>query len=105
MVKLLLGLAIVAFCGFCGYFLSKKYRKRKEFYRQMSQFNERFLAEISYYKRSVPKFLTAYAYKGEFDVLLRAFYRELQQENGGGRRAFAVGKEELPFLSADELAF
>ena len=71
----------------------------------MAQFNERFLTEIAYYKRSVPKFLTAYAYKGEFDVLLRTYYKELLQENVGGRRTFSVGKEELPFLSADEISF
>ena len=105
MIKLLLGLAIVLFCGFFGYFLSKKYRKRKEFFLQLSQFNDRFLAEISYYKRPLSKFLTANAYKGEFDVLLRDYYQTLKEESAGGRRIFTIGKEELPFLTADELSF
>ncbi len=105
MLKLLIGLAVVAFCGFLGYFLSKKYRKRKEFFLQFSQFNERFLTEISYSKRPITKFLTAYPYKGEFDVLLEAFYQSLYLDRAGGRQVFLFGKQELPFLSADELTF
>ena len=85
MIKVILGLAVVAFGGFMGFFLSKKYRKRKEFYCQLSQFNERFLTEIGYYKRPLTKFLTAYLYKGEFDVLLQYFYQSLQANSLGER--------------------
>ena len=85
MIKLLLGLAIVVFGGFMGYFLSKKYRKRKEFFVQMFQFNERFLTEVSYSKRPLSRFLTSYEYKGEFDLLLQTFYKSLQEESCGGR--------------------
>ena len=105
MIKLLIGLSLVAFFGFLGYFFSKKYRKRKEFFWQMLQFNERFLAEISYAKRPLAKFLTAYPYKGEFALLLETFFQDLQKDSVGGRPVFAVGKAELPFLTADELTF
>lgn len=105
MVKLLVGLAIVCFCAFLGYFLSKKYRKRKDFFLQMSQFNDRFLAEISYYRRPITRFLTQFSYKGEFDSLLSYFYQSLQEDSCGGRRTLEVGKGELPFLSSDELSF
>ena len=104
MIKLILGFAIVAFGGFLGYFLSKKYRKRKDFFCQMSLFNERFLMEIGYYRRPLTKFLTAYPYKGEFDFLLQYFYQSLidsSKERGG----FELKKEEVGILTADELAF
>ena len=46
MLKLLSGIAIIAFTTFCGYFFSKKYRQRKIFFAQFKEFNERFLNEI-----------------------------------------------------------
>ena len=51
MAKFLLGVAIVAFMSFLGYLLAKKYRKRRDFFVQFTLFNERFLSEISYYRR------------------------------------------------------
>ena len=105
MIKLMLGIAIVAFCGFMGYFLSKKYRRRKEFFLQWLQFNERFLTEIAYYKRPLLKFLSAYTYKGEFSIFLEGFQQTLTGEGDGGRRVLLIGKDELPFLTADELTF
>ena len=105
MVKLMLGLAVVAFCGFLGYFLSKKYRRRKEFFLQWAQFNDRFLTEISYYKRPIVKFMVAYPYKGEFAVLLDYVRQSLEADGEGGRRNLLVEKEDLPFLTLDELSF
>ncbi|MBR2903094.1 MAG: hypothetical protein IKC37_00440 [Clostridia bacterium] len=105
MLKLLLGLAIIAFFTFLVYFFTKKYRRRKNFFCQFSQFNERFLAEVSYTKRPLPKFLTAYAYKGEFESLLRTFYQSLTEESAGGRRTFFLEGNEFSFLTKEQINF
>ncbi len=80
MAKFLLGIAIVAFTSFCGYYLAKKYRKRQSFYVQWWEFNERFLGEIAYYRRPLGEFLSKYTYKNEFGMFLNSFYISLQQE-------------------------
>ena len=105
MIRLLIGIFLVGFGGFLGYFFSKKYRKRKEFFLQMSQFNERFLTEITYYKRPISKFLATRDYKGEFDLLLQTFYASLQEESCAGARFMEIRKEEYSFLNVDERAF
>ena len=73
MVKFFLGVAIVVFSTFCGYLLSKKYRKRKLFYEQYFTFNQRFLSEITYYKRPIIDFLQENVYKAEFSYVLEEF--------------------------------
>ena len=73
MAKFLLGIAIIAFTTFIGYVLAKKYRKRKVFFQQLSLFNERFLNEISYYRRPLQAFFSQYTYREEFSALLEQF--------------------------------
>lgn len=79
MIKFFLGVAIVAFTTFCGYLLSKKYRKRKLFYRQFYDFNEKFLTEITYYRRPIMDFLQENAYKLEFGFLLEEYVRSIRE--------------------------
>ena len=81
MTKFLLGIAIIAFTTFCGYLLAKKYRQRKLFFQQLREFNERFLCEVSYYKRPVKEFAARYAYHGEFNLLLHDFLNNLDTDN------------------------
>ena len=69
-IKFFVGIAIVAFTSFCGYLLAGKYRKRGLFFREFQEFNERFLSEISYYRRPIKQFLGKYAYRGEFSMLV-----------------------------------
>ena len=83
MTKFLLGLAIIAFTTFCGYLLAKKYRQRKLFFQQLHEFNERFLCEISYYKRPVKDFALRYTYRGEFRLLLYNFLHNLDHPTEG----------------------
>lgn len=79
MVKFLLGIAIVAFGSYCGYVFAKKYRKRKLFIAQLKEFNERFLSEVSYYRRPIGEFISKYAYKGEFQIFLQNFFAEIDE--------------------------
>ena len=82
MAKFLLGIAIVAFTSFCGYLLTKKYRRRKLFFTQFYEFNERFLNEIAYYRRPLAEFVSNYAYRGEFNELLERYVEKTSGRNG-----------------------
>ncbi len=73
MAKFLLGIAIVVFTSFCGYMLAKKYRQKKHFFIQFTLFNERFISELSYFRRPIREFVLAYSYKGEFAKCLERF--------------------------------
>ena len=77
MLKILLGCTIIAFSCFCGYLLSKRYRQRKYFFRQLYDFNQRFLNEIAYYRRPIQEFSAKYTYQGEFEDVLHAYLSSL----------------------------
>ena len=66
MTKFLFGIVMIAFTSFCGYLLARKYRQRKLFFRQLYEFNERFLTEIAYYRRPIQEFAAKYTYRGEY---------------------------------------
>ncbi len=80
MIKFFLGIAIVAFTSFCGYLLAKKYRQKKSFFVQLKEFNERFIGEISYYRRPLIEFVEEYTYKNEFRLLLEDFFENIKNE-------------------------
>ena len=79
MIKFLLGLVVVLFCSFCGRLFAKKYKIRQQFFTQMQEFNQRFLAEVSYYRRPLEEFCQRYSYHGEFLELLQAFFHLQRQ--------------------------
>ena len=58
MLKVVLGVAIVAVFTAGGYILSKKYRQRRRFLGQFREFNEQFINEITYYRRPIKEFLS-----------------------------------------------
>ena len=97
MLKVLLGCCIIAFFCFCGYFLSKRYRQRKLFFRQLYDFNQRFLNEIAYYRRPIQEFATKYNYQGEFDEILHGYFSSL---SGG-----AFDLSTYTFLKDEERVF
>ncbi len=101
MVKFLLGVTMVAFTTFCGYLLSKKYRKRKVFFHELNVFNERFLSEIAYYRRPIKEFAVQYVFYGEFNDILTDFF--LSVDDGA---LFYVGDDgEYSFLKEEEKRF
>lgn len=100
LLKFVFGIGIVAFSSFCGYFLAKKYRKRKLFLQQFKEFNERFLSEVSYFRRPIKAFVSTYSYKGEFDRFLKAFFVQLDK---GQAQTYAFDfKSEYSFLREEE---
>jgi stage III sporulation protein AB len=100
MIKLLLGIAVVVFTSFCGYVLAKRYRQKQLFFRQFYTFNERFLNEISYYRRPLHEFVKRYSYKDEFNELLRIFFNVLEEK----RLLFKdiLDNQEFDFLNQEE---
>ncbi len=99
MIKFLFGVAIVAFTSFCGYFLAKKYRQRKLFFKQFKEFNERFLNEISYYRRPLREFVESYTYLGEFRELLWDYFNRIESAQEGG----LIEKGKYDFLTEEEV--
>ena len=100
MTKVLLGIAIIAFTSFCGYVLTKKYRKRKRFFAEMKEFNERFISEISYYRRPLADFFSAYSYKGEFNEFFNEYFQSVKNDDGNACKIREL--ERLDFLTSEE---
>ncbi len=100
MIKLLLGISVVAFTSFCGYVFARKYRQKQLFFRQFYTFNERFLSEITYYKRPLWEFVKKYTYKEEFNQLLRFFFYGLEKKNLFLKDI--LDKQEFSFLNQEE---
>ena len=100
MRKFIVGVAIIAFTSFCGYFLARKFRQRKLFFKQLQEFNERFLSEISYYRRPIKEFVAKYVYKGEFNELLQDFFAVIQQ--GGNVQSALLDDPKYAFLKQEE---
>ena len=100
MIKFLLGISVVAFTSFCGYIFAKKYRQKQNFFRQFYIFNERFLSEISYYKRPLKEFVGKYTYKEEFSQMLRFFFYGLEKKTPFLRDV--LDKQEFSFLNQEE---
>lgn len=100
MAKLIVGIALVVFCGFCGYLLTKKYRVRKDYYKQYYAFNRDFLNEIAFSRRPIETWLEKKQFSGEFETTLGGFLSALR--NGDT----ALESFEPPeFLSEDEKLF
>jgi len=105
MIKFIVGIAIVCFTGFCGYFLAGKYRKRKAFFAQMNAFNERFLNEISYYRRPISEFAAQYPYVGDFRVVLYGFLSCLDIGRKNGENVSDIQSYYPDYFTADEKKF
>ena len=102
MVKFLLGIAIVGFGSYCGYVFAKKYRKRKLFFAQLKEFNERFLSEVSYYRRPLGEFWAKYTYKGEFQMFLQTFFAEIDELSQSEHRSMSF--PDCEFLKSEDKA-
>lgn len=100
-MKLLIGIAIVCFSTYCGRFFSKKYLRRKRFFGQIYDFNERYLNEMSYYRRPLSAFLQKYSYQGEFSALLACFFEDLSQKTTK-KTAMNDCLSAYDFLTGDE---
>lgn len=81
-LKIIVSAAIVGFCVFLGYLAAGKYRARKNFYAQLSTFNERYLTELTYTRKPLGAFLQDYAYSGDFKKTIVSFAKSRKPELG-----------------------
>ncbi len=77
-IKFLLSGLIIAFCILLGYLAANKYRARKKFFAQMEAFNGRYLNELSYSRKPLGEFLSAYTYTGDFAKTVESFAKTRQ---------------------------
>ena len=68
----------------------------------MSEFNERFLSEISYYKRPLSEFFEGYLYSGDFQELLREVTKFRKDLGVAVTPVNLVDPSRFDFLTADE---
>ena len=80
-VKILLCLALLIFTSGIGYAFASKYRRRKLFFSQFYEFNQKFIQELSYSKRPIKEFILSYPYKGDFLSLLVEYRESLGKDN------------------------
>lgn len=100
MLKFIVGIAIVAFSSFCGYKLAGKYRRKKQFFKQFSAFNDRFLEELSYSRRPLGEIFSKSMYTGEFQLLLCEFISYLKSDDKNF--LLVINENPFSFLSEDE---
>ncbi len=65
-LRLILCALIVAFCTAIGYLAAEKYRARRSYFSQLSDFVERYIAELGYAKKPLPAFLGSCHFNGDF---------------------------------------
>jgi stage III sporulation protein AB len=97
LIKWVLCLTLLVFTSSVGYAFSSKYRKRKLFFSQFYDFNQKFLQELSYSKRPIKEFLQIYPFKGEFLLLLEEYRQKIGRDN-----FFNEYFSENTFLSFEE---
>lgn len=99
-MKIIIGIAVVVFTTYCGWFLSRRYRRRKQFFKDMQEFNLSFLEEVGYSKRPFELFCARRTYAGDFGCLLEdVVSRRLE------RKTTKPSMDEYAFLTADERVF
>ncbi len=77
-LRLILCALIVAFCTAIGYLAAEKYRQRKNYFSQLSDLVERYLAELGYEKKPLPAFLEGCRYTGDFGKTMAKIARHEQ---------------------------
>ena len=96
-IKIIVCFAILAFTTSVGYLFATKFRNRRLFFSQFKLFNERFLSEIEFSKRPIKEFVQLYAYKGDFNDILRIYL-----ENLGKYTDFSVVFPEIIYLEKED---
>ena len=94
MLKFLLCALLFSLCIGCSYWLTRRYKKRKDFFYNLDLFNERLLNEVSYTRIPLPAFAEKYAFSGDFRKMLAEKMDDFQAE-----------KYDFDYLTDDEKKF
>ncbi len=100
MIKLAVGVAVVIFSTYCGRTMAKRYKRRKNFFAEMNDFNTRFLTELGYAKRPLEELAKSCRVGGEFGELLEEVLRRRFQ-----RKTLPIELGSYTYLSDDEKRF
>lgn len=76
MIRYILYVCIVLFLTYIGYFISGKYRIRKEFYKNWLLFHRVFLSEIEYVRRPVPDVVSGFQAEGAFKKIIDEYQKK-----------------------------
>lgn len=94
-LKLLLCGIIICFCIFLGWFAAAKYRNRRAFFAQFAAFNERYLSELGFHRRSLPVVIKEYGGEGDFG---KALYKVTIERNSELKYAYLTEEERKTCL-------
>ena len=72
-IKVALACLAIAFSVGIGYLAANKYRCRRDFFSQLSDFNERYINELEYARKPLPVFLKETSATGDFKKMLEEF--------------------------------
>lgn len=95
MLKVLLCIAAFGLCVCAALLLTRRYRRRKEFFYALNLFNERLYNEVSYLRAPLSTFIEKYDFGGDFQKMLRE-----KREGDFGRENYGFA-----YLTADERKF
>ena len=95
MLKALLCVAAFGLCVCAALLLTRRYRRRKEFFYALNLFNERLYNEVSYLRAPLSTFIEKYDFGGDFQKMLRE-----KREGDFGRENYGFA-----YLTADEQKF
>ena len=94
MLKLLLAAVLFSACVGSAYWLTLRYRKRRDFFYNLWLFHERLINEVSYTRIPLTKFTEKYEFSGDFQRLL-----------ADKRGDFRGGKCNIGYLTEEENKF
>ncbi len=96
MLKLLLCAASFALCVLFAWLMTRRYKRRRDFYYDFSLFNERLYNEVSYAREPLPAFLAKQHFRADFQKAVDE--RQANGFRGGGSLPACLREEEGKFL-------
>lgn len=92
-MNVFLGLMLLAISTFISYILSDKYRKRKDFYKKFTIFNEKLISELNFSKKTLIEMISNLEDNSDFNKFLCKYVRNREIV------------ENINYLNSDEQGF
>lgn len=92
-MNVFLGLMLLATSTFISYVLSDKYRKRKDFYKKFTIFNEKLISELNFSKKTLIEMISNLEDNSDFNKFLCKYVRNREIV------------ENINYLNSDEQGF
>jgi len=92
-MNVFLGLMLLAISTFISYILSDKYRKRKDFYKKFTIFNEKLISELNFSKKTLIEMISNLEDNSDFNKFLCKYVKNREIV------------ENINYLNSDEQGF